>query len=74
MDGKDIADSIDPDIEEKLEALEREEERLTAEGFYDSEEGMVSPHVSPLLDRAYSNRMTDRLGRRTPHALTFTTP
>ncbi|KAJ2932283.1 hypothetical protein H1R20_g4807, partial [Candolleomyces eurysporus] len=37
MNGKNIADFIDPDIEEKLEALEREEERLEAEGFYDSE-------------------------------------
>ena len=42
MDGKNIADFIDPDIEEKLEALEREEERLIAEGFYESEEEMVS--------------------------------
>ncbi|KAG6828894.1 hypothetical protein H0H92_006400 [Tricholoma furcatifolium] len=40
MDGKNIADFIDPDILEKLEALEREEERLQAEGFYDSEEDM----------------------------------
>ena len=43
MDGKNIADFIDPDIKEKLEALEREEERLIAEGFYDSEEEMVGP-------------------------------
>lgn len=35
MEGKNVADFIDPDIEEKLEALEREEERLAAEGFYD---------------------------------------
>ncbi|KAI9442475.1 P-loop containing nucleoside triphosphate hydrolase protein [Lactarius indigo] len=35
MDGKNIADFIDPDIAEKLEALEREEETLEAEGFYD---------------------------------------
>jgi nucleolar GTP-binding protein len=42
MDGKNIADFIDPDIAEKLEALEREEERLQAEGFYDSESDMVS--------------------------------
>ncbi|KAG5638221.1 hypothetical protein H0H81_001222 [Sphagnurus paluster] len=40
MEGKNIADFIDPDIAEKLEALEREEERLQAEGFYDSEEDM----------------------------------
>ncbi|KAJ3505834.1 hypothetical protein NLJ89_g7208 [Agrocybe chaxingu] len=36
MDGKNIADFIDPDIAEKLEALEREEERLQAEGFYEN--------------------------------------
>jgi len=40
MDGKNVADFIDPDIEEKLEALEREEEKLQAEGYYDSD--MVS--------------------------------
>ncbi|KAJ3487054.1 hypothetical protein NLI96_g3807 [Meripilus lineatus] len=40
MDGKNIADFIDPDILEKLEALEREEEKLQADGFYDSEEDM----------------------------------
>lgn len=42
MDGKNVADFIDPDIAEKLEALEREEERLQAEGFYDEEEDIVS--------------------------------
>lgn len=41
MDGKNVADFIDPDIAEKLEALEREEERLQAEGFYESDEDMV---------------------------------
>ena len=48
MDGKNVADFIDPDIAEKLEALEREEERLQAEGFYDSEEDMVSASL-PLF-------------------------
>ncbi len=42
MDGKNIADFIDPDIAEKLEALEREEEKLQADGFYDSDEDIVS--------------------------------
>jgi NOGCT (NUC087) domain len=42
MDGKNIADFIDPDIAEKLEALEREEGMLEAEGFYDDHEDMVS--------------------------------
>ena len=41
MDGKNIADFIDPDIAEKLEALEREEERLAADGFYDDDSDMV---------------------------------
>ncbi|KAJ2026986.1 Nucleolar GTP-binding protein 1 [Coemansia sp. S610] len=38
MNGKNVADFIDPDIEEKLAELEREEERLAAEGLYDSAE------------------------------------
>ncbi|CAE6491229.1 unnamed protein product [Rhizoctonia solani] len=37
-EGKNVADFIDPDIEAKLAALEAEEEKLEAEGFYDSEE------------------------------------
>ena len=41
MDGKNIADFIDPDIVEKLEALEREEEKLQAEGFYNSDSDIV---------------------------------
>lgn len=41
MDGKNIADFIDPDIVEKLEALEREEEKLQAEGFYESDSDIV---------------------------------
>jgi nucleolar GTP-binding protein len=49
MDGKNIADFIDPDIAEKLEALEREEE-LEAEGFYksDDEEIVSSPSSWPF--------------------------
>ena len=41
MDGKNVIDFIDPDIAEKLDALEREEEKLNAEGYYDSAEEMV---------------------------------
>merc|ERR1712126_503310 len=36
--GHNIADFIDPDIMEKLEALEKEEEARERAGFYDSEE------------------------------------
>lgn len=39
--GKNVADFIDPDIAAKLEALEVEEEKLEAEGFYDSEEEIL---------------------------------
>ena len=49
MDGKNIADFIDPDIAEKLEALEREEERLQAEGFYDSDSDMVYIYISLII-------------------------
>jgi nucleolar GTP-binding protein len=48
MDGKNIADFIDPDIAEKLEALEREEGMLEAEGFYDDREDMVSSFVQGI--------------------------
>ena len=48
MDGKNIADFIDPDIAEKLEALEREEEMLEAEGFYEENEEMVSSRVQEI--------------------------
>ncbi len=41
MDGKNIADFIDPDILEKLDALECEEEKLEAEGFYASDSDIV---------------------------------
>ena len=70
MDGKNVADFIDPDIADKLEALEREEERLQAEGFYDSEEDMVSaPPPSSFLSYTPLNSLSPtqpvRLGRRT---------
>jgi nucleolar GTP-binding protein len=37
FDGKNIYDYVDPDIEEKLKALEEEEEKLEGEGYYDSD-------------------------------------
>lgn len=36
--GRNVYDFVDPDIDAKLEALEEEEARLEAEGFYDEEE------------------------------------
>lgn len=54
MDGKNIADFIDPDIAEKLEALEREEEKLEAEGFYDSDEEIVRSSFLLCISESYS--------------------
>ncbi|EME43870.1 hypothetical protein DOTSEDRAFT_71621 [Dothistroma septosporum NZE10] len=38
VDGKNVYDFIDPDIEEKLKQLEEEEEQKEAEGYYDDED------------------------------------
>ena len=38
FDGKNVYDFVDPDIETKLAALESEEEKLEAKGYYDSDE------------------------------------
>lgn len=46
MDGKNVYDFIDPEIEAKLNALEEEEERLEAEGFYDDDEEIVRSPLS----------------------------
>ncbi|KAL7423385.1 Nucleolar GTP-binding protein 1 [Cryptotrichosporon argae] len=53
MDGKNVADFIDPDIAEKLEALEREEEQLEAQGFYaEDEEEELDTDEEEFLDAA----------------------
>jgi len=59
-EGKNVADFIDPDIEEKLEALEREEEKLQAEGFYDSEEEMLDSE-DEREDAALKNAQEKRM-------------
>ncbi|TPX43712.1 hypothetical protein SeMB42_g04623 [Synchytrium endobioticum] len=40
LDGKNVADFVDADIEARLLALEEEEEKLAAEGFYNADEEM----------------------------------
>lgn len=40
FDGKNVYDFIDPDIEQKLAALEAEEEKMEAEGYYNSDEDL----------------------------------
>ncbi|OXG49427.1 nucleolar GTP-binding protein [Cryptococcus neoformans CHC193] len=53
LNGKNVADFIDPDIIEKLDALEREEEALEAQGFYASdEEEMLDSDEEEFRDAA----------------------
>ncbi|KAG1106731.1 hypothetical protein G6F42_016632 [Rhizopus arrhizus] len=58
LDGHNVADFIDPEIEEKLEALEREEERLEAEGFYQSDEDILDDEEEVL--RTAADAIRDR--------------
>ncbi|KAI8971222.1 GTP binding protein 4 [Pilobolus umbonatus] len=58
LDGHNVADFIDPEIEEKLEALEREEERLAAEGFYNSDEEILDDEEEVM--RTAANAIRDR--------------
>lgn len=67
MDGKNVADFIDPDIAEKLDALEREEEKLQAEGFYDSDSDIVCSFLELHIifaDDCFSSILTTSARRR----------
>ncbi|KAL2917142.1 Nucleolar GTP-binding protein 1 [Polyrhizophydium stewartii] len=63
MDGKNLADFIDPEIEAKLDALEREEERLIAEGFYESDNEMPDEDEEEILTAAEKVREKKELIR-----------
>lgn len=52
LDGRNIADFIDADIEAKLAALEAEEDRLEASGFYDSDAELEDAHAADLRLKA----------------------
>jgi len=52
FDGMNVADYVDPDIEAKLAALEAEEERLEAEGYYDSDEEIDDDEEEEILHKA----------------------
>ena len=54
--GKNVADFVDPDIEAKLAALEEEEEKLEANGFYDSDEEIEDAHLADLHLKAEAIR------------------
>ncbi|KAK6429287.1 Nucleolar GTP-binding protein 1 [Oleoguttula sp. CCFEE 5521] len=52
FNGQNVYDFIDPDIDSKLAALEEEEERLQAEGYYDGEEELEDAEESDLKYKA----------------------
>ncbi|RYP37197.1 hypothetical protein DL767_003016 [Monosporascus sp. MG133] len=52
FDGKNVYDYIDPDIDAKLQALEEEEERLEAEGFYESDEELDDAEEAEIQTKA----------------------
>ncbi|OAL69160.1 nucleolar GTP-binding protein [Trichophyton violaceum] len=51
-EGKNIYDFVDPDIEEKLAQLEEEEEKLEAEGYYDSDESVEDADEAEIRMKA----------------------
>jgi len=61
MDGKNIADYIDPDIFKNLEELEKEEELREAAGFYDSDEEEVNPEDEHIKEVAKTIRKAKNL-------------
>jgi nucleolar GTP-binding protein len=52
LDGKNVYDWVDPDIEAKLQALEEEEEKLEAEGYYDEDNDMEDDEEATIRYRA----------------------
>lgn len=52
FNGMNVADFIDPEIDAKLAALEEEEERLEAEGFYDSDAEIDDEEEATILAQA----------------------
>lgn len=62
INGKNVADFVDPDIFDRLEELEREEERLAADGFYDSEEDIADSDEDAInLTSAAIRRRKDQI-------------
>ncbi|KAJ5805158.1 Nucleolar GTP-binding protein 1 [Penicillium riverlandense] len=50
--GKNIYDFVDPDIESKLAALEEEEEKLEADGYYESDESVEDAEDADIRMKA----------------------
>lgn len=63
FDGKNIYDYVDPDIEARLQALEEEEEKLEAEGYYDSDEEIDDVETAEIRRKADQIRTKQALIR-----------
>ncbi|EOQ99210.1 putative nucleolar GTP-binding protein 1 [Wallemia ichthyophaga EXF-994] len=61
LNGHNVADFVDPDIEEKLEALEREEDKLEADGFYNSDEEILDSEEEETRSNAQAIREENNL-------------
>lgn len=63
FDGKNVYDFVDPDIEAKLQALEEEEEKLEADGFYESDEDIEDDEEAEVMRKAELIREKQQLIR-----------
>ncbi|EPX74205.1 GTP binding protein Nog1 [Schizosaccharomyces octosporus yFS286] len=63
LDGKNVADYVDPEIEAKLAAMDEEEERLENEGYYNSDEEVVDEDEERVLSTAEKLREKNKLIR-----------
>jgi nucleolar GTP-binding protein len=63
MDGHNVADFFDPDIAERLDALEAEEARLEAAGFYDEGEYQLDSDEEEIMEKAKKIRSKKELIR-----------
>ena len=52
FNGRNVADFVDPDIEDRLAALEAEEEKLEADGYYDESESMEDEDEADIRMKA----------------------
>jgi len=52
VNGKNVYDFIDPDIDAKLAALEEEEERLEQEGYYESDSDIDDDEAAEIMAKA----------------------
>lgn len=52
LNGRNVYDFLDPDIIQKLKALEEEEERLEQEGFYDSDSDIDDEEIEDIKEKA----------------------